>query len=63
MNLDWKKYIEIDRKLIRTVQNVTLLSDPKKIYNELGWKSEIDLEEVLIEMIKFDLNKKKNSSV
>ena len=63
LNLDWRSHIKIDKKLTRTIEKVTLLSNPKKIYNDLGWKSQIQLKEVLIEMIKNDINRKKNSNV
>ena len=63
LNLDWRSYIKIDKKLTRTIEKVTLLSNPKKIYNDLGWKSQIQLKDVLIKMIKNDINRKKNSNV
>ena len=58
MNLNWEKFIKIDSHLLREDDPVSIISDPRKIYNELGWKTTTDIEEILSTMIEFCINKK-----
>lgn len=58
MNLNWEEFIEIDRHLLREGDPISILSDPSKIYNELGWKTTTDMEEILSTMVEFCINKK-----
>jgi GDP-mannose 4,6-dehydratase len=36
-NLDWKKYVEFDKELLRPNEVVKLVSDPTKAVMDLGW--------------------------
>ena len=46
-DLDYKKYIEIDKKILRRNDPETIISDPSKIYKEIGWKTKNNLDSFL----------------
>ncbi len=51
--------VKVDPKYFRPTEVDTLLGDPSKASNELGWKSKISLEELVSEMINSDLKEAK----
>ena len=56
-NMDYKKYIKIDKSLFRPSDIITNKSDPIKAKNELGWASKSSLKDIVDKMIVFELNK------
>ena len=46
-NLDWTKYVEIDENLLRDGDSNKIISDPRKIKNELNWETKITFEQML----------------
>ena len=59
-DLDYKKYIEIDKKILRRNDPETIISDPSKIYKEIGWKTKNNLDSFLEKIIKSVINKSRN---
>ena len=57
VELDWKKYVEVDERLVRPNEVKYLLGDPSKIRNQLGWKPEISLRTLIKERVESDLQK------
>lgn len=55
-NLDWEKYIEIDKELLRDNDPIKVVSNPVKIKSELGWQNKIDIYALLDKCIKSKLN-------
>ena len=63
VNLDYKKYIKINKKFYRPYDKFYLLADTKKAKKTLKWRPEYTFEEMLDEMVTFWLNHfEKNSS-
>jgi GDPmannose 4,6-dehydratase len=56
LNLDWHQYVLIDNSLIRPAEPMNLVGDPSKINNVLGWKSTIDLEQLISEMVDHEIH-------
>jgi len=54
--LNWQNYVEIDSLLLRPGDPESIISNPKKIYENLGWKAETSLEELLIKCIDYKKN-------
>ena len=48
--------IRIDQRYFRPTEVDQLLGDPTKARKKLGWEPKITLEELISEMVKFDLN-------
>ena len=46
--------VKVDKRYFRLTEVNTLLGDPKKAKEKLGWEPKITLEEMVKEMIKFD---------
>ena len=46
----------VDPRYFRPTEVDTLLGDPKKAAGELGWKPEISFEQMVREMVAYDLN-------
>ena len=46
--------VKVDPRYFRPTEVDTLIGDPKKAYNKLGWKPKTSLEELIEEMIIFD---------
>ena len=61
MNLDYRKYIRLDKKLIRPKENIILRADNKKAKKILKWKPKTTFKEMIYKMIDSDIeNLKKN---
>ena len=48
--------VRIDKRYYRPTEVDTLLGDSSKAKKELGWKTKISLEDMITEMIDFDMN-------
>ncbi len=46
-DLDYKEHVEIDKNILRKNDPQTIISDPTKIYKELGWKTRHNLEDLI----------------
>jgi GDPmannose 4,6-dehydratase len=55
MGLDVEKFLEIDENLFRPNEVKDLLGNPTKIKTVLGWEPETTFEDLVKEMIQFDL--------
>ena len=56
-DLDFKKYIKIDKKLYRPNDKVVLRANFKKAKKILKWKPSISFKSLVKEMVDHDLNK------
>ena len=55
VNLDWKKYVEIDPRYYRPAEVDLLLGDPSKAKEKLGWKPKTTFKELVKIMLEYDL--------
>ena len=55
VGLDYKKYLEIDSKLIRPAEVDLLRADPSKAQKQLGWQPKTSFEEMIKIMVEADL--------
>ena len=62
VGLDYKKYIKINKKLLRPSKNATLVGDISKARKKLKYKIETNLDKLIVIMMKNDLNLEKKSS-
>jgi len=53
--LDWRKYVDIDPKLIRPAEVDCLCGDASKIGQKLGWKPELGFQQIIEMMVRSDL--------
>ena len=56
VNLDYKKYIKIDKKLFRPNDKTILKANFSKAKNKLKWKPKISFKSLVKEMVDYDLN-------
>ena len=61
--LDYRKYLKIDKKLIRKKDSKARLANPVKLIKKLKWKLEYSFEDLVIDMVKQELNKFKSKSI
>jgi len=52
---DWKKYVEIDKKLIRPQDIDNLIGDANKAKKEIGWEPTVQYKELIKMMVDDDL--------
>ena len=57
-----KVLIEIDQRYFRPTEVESLLGDPTKAENDLGWKAKIDFKELVKEMVESDLKEAKRDT-
>jgi GDPmannose 4,6-dehydratase len=57
VNLDYRKFVTIDKKLLRKTDKIILKADYKKAKNILKWKPKINFTSLIHEMVDSDLNK------
>jgi GDPmannose 4,6-dehydratase len=55
--------VRVDERYFRPAEVETLLGDPSKAKNELGWVPEISMEEMISEMVTHDLKKARQHRV
>jgi GDPmannose 4,6-dehydratase len=53
--LDWKKYVEIDPKLVRPAEVDYLCGDSSKARKVLGWAPKVGFKELIEMMVDSDL--------
>lgn len=51
LDLDWKKFVNIDESLLRTGDPIKIISDPHRIINDLSWKPEVSFEEMVMKCL------------
>jgi GDPmannose 4,6-dehydratase len=56
-----QKIVAIDPRYFRPAEVETLLGDPSKAKNKLGWEPRITLQEMVVEMVQSDLNQAQQS--
>lgn len=54
-NLDWKKYVEIDKRYFRPTEVDFLLGDSSKARENLQWKPEVDFQSLVRMMVNADM--------
>jgi len=55
VGLDWKKYVEIDPKLVRPAEVDYLCGDAGKARRVLGWRPEVNFQQLIKMMMEADL--------
>lgn len=63
LNMDYKKYVEIDPKYYRPAEVDELLGDPTKANNKLGWIPKTNLDSLIDIMVEHDLELAKKESI
>ena len=61
--LNYKKYLKIDKKLIRKKDSKERLANPVKLIKKLKWKLKYSFEDLVIDMVKQELNKFNSKSI
>ena len=59
LDLDYQKYVKINKKLYRPSEVDLLQSDCTKIKNIIGWEPKTSFEDLINKMVKFDYNRLK----
>lgn len=55
LEMDWKKYVEVDPRYFRPTEVDVLLGDPAKAKEKLGWKPKVGFEELVKLMVDSDM--------
>ena len=55
LELDWRKYVEIDPRYFRPTEVDLLLGDPSKAKKVLNWEPEVDIDNLVEMMVDHDL--------
>ena len=63
VDLDYKEFVKKDERFFRPAEVETLLGDPSKAKEKLGWVPQITVEEMCSEMVANDLQKAKQHSI
>lgn len=56
LDLDWGKYVKIDKRFIRPVDVDLLVGDSSKAEKKLGWKTKVSFNELVKIMVEYDYN-------
>lgn len=57
LNLNWIDHIEIKKNLYRTNEIKYSIGNPSAIFKDLGWKSKIKIDELILKLLDHELNK------
>ena len=55
LNLDWRRYVVIDPKLVRPAEVDLLISDARRAREELGWTPKVNFRELVKMMVDADV--------
>ena len=55
--------VRIDPRYFRPAEVETLLGDPSKAHSKLGWKPTTTLEELVAEMVEFDMEEARKEAL
>lgn len=61
LNLDWRQYVKIDKKLVRKTETEKFVGDARKAKRVLGWEPKVSFEEMIKKMVAYDLKLLKES--
>ncbi len=53
--LDWEKHVRIDERYVRPTETATLVGDPSKAADRLGWKPRVGADELVRIMVDADI--------
>ena len=56
VDLDYKKYVKVEKALYRPSEVESLLGDCRKAKKDLRWKPKYDFKKLVKDMVKADLN-------
>ena len=56
LGLDWRKYVDIDPKLVRPAEVDLLISNPRRAREELGWTPKVSFNELVRMMVDADVS-------
>lgn len=56
LDLDWRKYVKIDKRFIRPVDVDLLVGDSSKAEKKLGWKTKVSFKQLVKIMVEYDYN-------
>jgi len=59
LDLDWEKYVKIDKKLIRPAEVDLLVGDSSKAKERLKWQPKVNFEQLIKIMVEYDYNQLK----
>jgi len=59
VGLDYQEYVKVDPKLVRPAEVDTLLGDPSKAGQVLGWKPKVPFEQLVTMMVDADLEQRR----
>jgi GDPmannose 4,6-dehydratase len=57
VDLEFRDYLEFDQTLKRPIETTNVCGDPTAIQRALGWKARVGIEQILVEMVEFELRK------
>jgi GDPmannose 4,6-dehydratase len=55
VDLDWKDYIELDKRYLRPAEVDILIGDPSKAKKQLGWQPKVKFKELVTIMVEADV--------
>lgn len=61
VDLDYRKYVEIDPELYRPAEVEYLRGNSSKAHNSLGWKPEINFSDLVVDMVDSDIKNYENN--
>jgi len=56
LDLDWKKYVKVDKNFIRPADVDLLVGDSTKAKKKLGWKNKVNFNQLVKIMVEYDYN-------
>jgi GDPmannose 4,6-dehydratase len=61
LDLDWTKYVKVDKRYIRPADVDLLVGDSSKAKKKLGWKTDVSFEQLVKIMVEYDYNNLKKN--
>jgi GDPmannose 4,6-dehydratase len=56
VGLDWRKYVELDKRYLRPAEVDILIGDPSKARKQIGWEPKVKFKELVKIMVEADVN-------
>ncbi len=62
LDMDWEKYVKIDPRFIRPAEVDLLIGDPSKAQKVMGWKPNVNFEQLVKIMVEYDYDQLKKAN-
>jgi GDPmannose 4,6-dehydratase len=55
LDIDWNPHVKVNNNLLRTNSPISIISNPRKIYEEFNWTAQTSFRDMILKLLNFKL--------